>query len=161
MSKRTWIIITSIIILIIIATTIYAINSNNNNTMEENQISQENVILNEIKEEKEFSIETTDETYINTSEKLKESKIIEELEISNIRIEEKNDKSQILANIENNNEQIKGGFEVVVEVLDKEGNIMVGLNGYIDEVKPGETGILNISATSDFANAYDFNISKK
>ena len=43
---------------------------------------------------------------------------------------------------------------------DKEGNEITRIGGYIDRVNAGEIAQLNASATSDFANAYDFEIVK-
>ena len=56
---------------------------------------------------------------------------------------------------------LKSNFPVEIIILDKEGNEITRIGGYIDKVKAGEKVELNASATSDFANAYDFDIVKK
>ncbi len=151
-----------IAVVLIIAMT--AGNSKNNNQQEigeeENQKNTLDVINNEQQENLEFAQTSDNGSKINTSEKLKEQKVIEGLNINNIELKETNQVSQILASVENTTEETKGGFGIIVDVVDKNNNTLVSLEGYVDKVKPGETLQLNILGTADFANAYDFVISK-
>lgn len=98
---------------------------------------------------------------VNISEELKKTKTIEGLEISNIRLVENNNVSQVVADIKNPSNKTLGDFPVDIIVKDKVGKEITRIGGYIDKVSPGETAQLNASATSDFANAYDFEIVKE
>lgn len=96
----------------------------------------------------------------NTSSKLKETKIFKDLEISNITITENNNVSLILADVKNNTNETKGDIYLDIQIVDKQGNEIIKISGYIETVKPGETVKLNTSATFDFANAYDIIITE-
>lgn len=109
----------------------------------------------------EFVNTLSDGTKVNTSNKLAETKIIDGLEVSNIRLTEKNNLSKILATVKNPTTQDKGGYAVTIKLLDKNGDVLKEIEAYIDKVKAGDTVTLNTAATVDFANAYDFTITKK
>ena len=98
---------------------------------------------------------------VNTSEQLKKTKTIDGLEISDIRLVENGNLSQIVANVKNPTSETKGNFDILITALDENGNKLLSLTGVIDTVKPGETVQLNASVTADIANAYDFTVEKK
>ena len=109
----------------------------------------------------EFVEVKSDGTKVNTSNQLAKTKTVEGLEISNIQLTENGNLSKITANVKNPTSQTKGDFAVKITILDKNGKEMATIGGYIDKVNPGETVKLSASATVDFANAYDFKVTKK
>lgn len=121
----------------------------------ENNINNENVITEEYVEKQE------DGSKVNISDQLKQTKTIDGLEISNIRLVEKDGLSQIVAYVKNPSSITKGNFDIVITALDKNGNKLLELDGFIDKVELGKTGIMNAYVTSDIANAYDITIQKK
>jgi len=137
------------------------VKNNNNNEVDQNTVGQQtqNNVTNEIVEE--FVQVQEDGSKVNTSEELTKTKKVDGLEISNIRIVENNNVTQVTADIKNPTNGTLGDFPVDIKVLDKEGKEIATIGGFIDRVAPGETAELNASATVDFANAYDFEIKKK
>ena len=78
-----------------------------------------------------------------------------------MQLTEKENVTVLLGTITNNTEETRGGYPVDIKIIDKEGNEIITVGGYIGEIKPGESMQLNSSATFDYANAYDFEIMKK
>ena len=156
-AKELMIVLLIIIVLLIVI--IVAVNVNKNKENEENTQTPAIGVVEENKVE-EFVEVQEDGSKVNTSEELKKTKTIEGLEISNIRLVENNNVSQVVADVTNSTNGTLGDFPVEIIVLDKEGNEITRIGGYIDRVNAGETVELNASATSDFANAYDFEIVK-
>ena len=156
-AKELMIVLLIIIVLLIVI--IVAVNANKNKGNEENTQTPAIGVVEENKVE-EFVEVQEDGSKVNTSEELKKTKTIEGLEISNIRLVENNNVSQVVADVTNPTNGTLGDFPVEIIVKDKEGNEITRIGGYIDRVNAGETVQLNASATSDFANAYDFEIVK-
>lgn len=102
-----------------------------------------------------------DGTKLNTSNKLKETKMIDGMEITNFQLTENNNVTLLLGTITNKSQDVKGDYPVSIKILDKEGKEIITVGGYIGELQPGQSTQLNCSATFDYANAYDFEITKK
>ena len=109
----------------------------------------------------EFVEVQEDGSKVNTSKELSKTKKIDGLEISNIRLVEKNNVSQVVADVKNPTNKTLGDFPIDIIAIDKNGNEIVRIGGYVDRVSAGETVQLNASATVDFANAYDFKVEKE
>lgn len=157
MKVKELIIVALIIILLLI---VIIIATNANKESNENIQTPEAGIVEENKVE-EFVKVQLDGSKVNISEELSKTKIIEGLEISNIRLIENNNVSQVLAEVKNPTNGPLGDFSIDIIILDKEGNEITRIGGYIDRVEAGDTVELNSSATSDFANAYNLKIIKK
>ena len=149
--KKIWIFIGGVIILILV---LLVVKSNS-----KKETGKQEEIVQEQKAE-EFVSVLSDGTKVNNSNKLAETKIIDELEVSDIRLTQKDNISKILATVKNPTSQVKGGYLVKIELLDKEQKTIEEIKAYIDKVQPGETVTLNAAATVDFANAYDFKRTK-
>lgn len=106
----------------------------------------------------EFVEVLEDGTKMNVSNKLAETKTFENYEISNIQLTEQDGQSLILADVKNIGETKAEVALIDITILDKDGNEIVTIGGIIGDVEPGQTVQLNASATTDFANAYDFSI---
>lgn len=109
----------------------------------------------------EFVDKLEDGTRLNTSNKLQETKTFEGMEISNLQLTENNNVTLLLGTITNKSTTKQGGFPVNIKLVDKNGNEIITVVGYIEELKPGESTQLSTSATFDYANAYDFTIRKR
>ena len=109
----------------------------------------------------EFVEVLEDGTKLNVSNKLEEVKTFEGMEITDIQITEKDNVTLLLGTVTNKSDKNQGGYPVEVVVLNKEGKEIKTVVAYIKELKPGESTQLSTSATSDYANAYDFTIRKK
>lgn len=108
----------------------------------------------------EFYNVVADGTKVNRSPELSKTKTLDGLEISNIRLSEKGNASQLLADVKNTTSGTLGDFPIKITLVDKEGKELATIGGYIDKVAPGETVEINSSASVDVANAYDFKITK-
>jgi len=151
-----------IIVLIIVAVLVGVILIARNKDNGEGQVQNPQQQVGKAEEKKEEFVEVqADGTKVNTSNQLSKTKTIDGLEISNIRLTEKGNVSQILADVKNPTSSVKGDFPIDIKILDKTGKEIAKIGGYIDKVQPGATAELNASATVDFANAYDFEVSKK
>ena len=157
-AKELMIVLLIIIVLLIVI--IVAVNANKNKGNEENTQTPAIGVVEENKVE-EFVEVQEDGSKVNKSEELKKTKTIDGLEISNIRLVENNNVSQVVADVKNPTSKTLGDFPIDIVVKDKAGKEITTIGAYIDKVEAGKTVQLHASATSDFANAYDFEIVKE
>lgn len=108
----------------------------------------------------EFVDKRSDGTRVNNSEKLQEPKTLEGLEISDFQLSEKDNMTVLLGKVTNKSDQVQGGYIVDIKILDKEGNEITTVSTYIRKLEKDEVTDFNISATFDYANAYDFKVVK-
>lgn len=109
----------------------------------------------------EFVDVLEDGTRLNTSDKLHETKTFEGMEISNFQVTEKDNVTVLLGTVTNVSDTTKGGYPINIKIVDKDGNEIVMVGAFLGTLEPGESTQLNTSATFDYANAYDFSITKK
>lgn len=160
--KRMILILILITIVVIIVGIVMSINKEKNRK-EENKVTigEENRVVGEENEVvEEFVQVNEDGTKINVSSKLKETKTIDGIEIGNLQLTTKNNVSIILGTVTNNTDEVKGGYPIDLTILDKEGKKIVTIGASIQQLQPGQSAEFNTSATFDFANAYDFTITK-
>ena len=157
MNKKVKKIIATIMIIIVIAMVITIMLRFRNRKSTENIRTVEEQII----PKEEFVDKLEDGTRINSSDKLHETKTFDGLEISDFQLTEKDNMTVLLGKITNNANTKKGGYAVNITVLDKDRNEMTTVVAYIKELQPGESTTLNVSSTFDYANAYDFTISRK
>ena len=157
MNKKVKKIIAAIMIIIVIAMVITIMLRFRNRKSTENIRTVEEQII----PKEEFVDKLEDGTRINSSDRLHETKTFDGLEISDFQLTEKDNMTVLLGKITNNANTKKGGYAVNITVLDKDRNEMTTVVAYIKELQPGESTTLNVSSTFDYANAYDFTISRK
>lgn len=109
----------------------------------------------------EFVNVLEDGTRLNTSDKLHQKKTFDGMEITNFQLTEKDNVTLLLGTITNTSDTARGGYPVNITVKDKQGNEIITVAGFIGELEPGKSTQLSTSATFDYANAYDFEITKK
>ena len=102
-----------------------------------------------------------DGTKLNTSNKLKETKKVDELEISGIQLTNQNGLSVILGTVKNTSNRDLGLTVIEVTLYDDKKNVLEKVEGFVSPVKAGESVQLNMGVSSDYANAYDFSVVKK
>ena len=140
-----------LLVILIIAIIIFAVNKNKK---DENTAEGNNVV-------EEFVQVLEDGTRLNTSTKLNEMKKFEGLEFGNIQLTNLNGQSVLLADVKNTTSAETGLMLVNVTLIDKNGNELGTVGGIISPLKPGESKQFNTSMTIDYANAYDFKVTKK
>lgn len=143
-------------ILIIAIVSILIVRHNLDKRMEDSMIAQ----TEGVQENGEF-VKVENGVRTNTSDAFSKTRQLDGLEISNIQLTERDGVSVILADVKNTTDKENGNFGVNIKVLNKEGSEIISISGFIDKVEPGQTVQLNTSATADFANAYDFEITKE
>lgn len=161
--KRNVRLIWIILIIIVAVGAIVTINLSNNkkDTKPAQQQSQvENGQQEEEKPVEKYVQVLEDGTKLNISEKIKQTKKVGDLEISNIQITYQNGVTNILATVTNTSSKKSELQNVSIVLSDDEGNTIYTLRGVLEETEPNGTSQLNTSITADFANSYDFTISK-
>lgn len=109
--------------------------------------------------EEEFVNILDDGTKLNVSEELHKAKTIDGLEISDLQLTEKGNETLLLGTVRNTTATVQTAvFKIIL--LDKTGKEITTLPIYIEGIKPGESTELIASTTLDYANAYDFRLSK-
>lgn len=98
---------------------------------------------------------------LNSSEKLKEDKILPGLKITNIKLHTESGLSNFYATVENTTEEeVKGG---IVNLIFKksDGSTLTNMEAMIPTIKANGSVTINASTTEDIANAYDVEIAFK
>lgn len=126
------------------------------------------IVINNKKEEKtnanneeKYVDVLQDGTKLNKSSKLQETKTIDGMEVSDFQLTSNGNVTVLLGTITNKSNEVKGDYPVSIKILDEKENEIITVGGYIGELQPGKSTQLNCSATFDYANAYDFEITKK
>lgn len=98
---------------------------------------------------------------INTSKELLAEKNFNELTISNVELTSKNDMNTFRAEVSNSSDSVLGGYSVDVTFIEKDGDIIATITGYIEKVESNESVDLIITTTRNIINSYDFYIEEK
>lgn len=142
-----------IIIIIAIIAAIYiiakSINKDSDNKIEQNDIIEQ------------YAQNLTDGTKINTSTKLREEKNFQGLKISNIQFTNRNGKTELIADVENNTTEDTEAMLVDVILYDKEGKQIATMSGRISPIKKGEKKQFSTVSVLDHTDAYNFELKLK
>lgn len=150
----------AILVVITVIVIIIAIVMKNQKDKKEPEVEIKNQETTVEKQEKDVEL-LEDGTRLNTSNKLKETKTINGMEISNFQLTEKDNVTLLLGTVTNTSSTKQGGYPVNVKIVDEQGNEIITVGAYLGELEPGESTQFNTSATFDCVNAYDFSISQK
>lgn len=153
--KRMILILVIIVAIIILALLIWRNASNKDQQEQPEQKQEQNTIT-----EKYVDV-LEDGTKLNKSNKLKEIKKIDGLEISNIQLTYRNGIAVLLGDVKNTTNSNIGLTEIELTLYDEQNNVLEKIEGLISPVKAGETVQLNMGVSADYANAYDFSVVKK
>lgn len=157
--KKWWIfigimIITIIVLLVVFKPTEEKKNDNTNNSTATNEVT--------IDEGNNKYVEVQEDgTRLNKSEELLKTKTIDGIEISNIKVSEKDNFTEILADAKNTTDKEVEGFWVDL-IFYGDNQIMIAvISVYIPQMDAKGSATLNTNVTGDYANAYTFTINKK
>ena len=109
----------------------------------------------------EYVKEENDGTKVNTSDKVAETRQIDGIVIRDIRLEQSNGITRLIADLTNTTGQAKDRFLVDIQLFDKSGSLIGTIPGIVGKTQPGETIQMQVGITEDFVGAYDFKIVKK
>ena len=107
----------------------------------------------------EFVQVLDDGTKLNTSEELHKTKMLDGLEISDLQLTERGNETVLLGTVRNTTDAVQTSV-FNITLIDKTGSEITTLQAYIEGLQPGASTELNVSTTLDYANAYDFRVSK-
>lgn len=149
--KRVMMIVGVVIIAMILIIAVVVINNSKKRKVGENGTNQN----------QKYVTIAQDGTKTNSSKKLLKDKKIEGLKVTNISLTGINNTTTLKADIENHTNKTVESFACILKLLDENEKTIVELNGIINTTKSGEITSLNVTGTTDFSNAYDFEIIKK
>lgn len=116
----------------------------------------------DVREIQEFAVQTMiDGTKLNTSSKLSEVKKVQNLEISNAQLTNKDNKTTFLADVKNVGTDKITMLDVEVVLLDEGGNTIKTLKGLLGTIAPNSTAQLNIETVGNYTNVYDYKVNVK
>ena len=118
--------------------------------------NEENNVQN--KEVENYSTVLDDGTKVNTSEKLKETKMYGNIQISNMRIAKQEEMTVIMADIQNTGESVLARQKVKITMLDENGETITEITPEIRELQSGEVYTFSAGMTEDVVNAKDYTI---
>lgn len=103
------------------------------------------------------------ESNVITSDKLAEKKQYGELEIANVKFETEDKMTEVTADVINNTGSDVERQYVNINILDKNGEKITDITGFIEEVEAGGTGKMKGSFLTSEAtnNAYNVEITRK
>lgn len=95
----------------------------------------------------------------NISENLKQTKQVENLEITDINLVREDETTKFIAVVHNNTENKFDGSNAIVNFINENGDVYYELFIYIPEINSNDIGEINAALPDDITNAYDFRIS--
>ncbi len=97
---------------------------------------------------------------VNKSEKMKETKKLGNIEISNIILNFQNNESQLTAKVKNVGSGKDGDYFIKITMIDEKGNSIGEVKGYIDKIEAGREKDISIKVSADLVDAYDIKIER-
>ncbi len=108
----------------------------------------------------EISKALEDGQKVNKSEKMKETKKLGNIEISNIILNFQNNESQLTAKVKNVGNTAEGDYFIKITMLDRNGTSIGEVKGYIDKIEAGKEKTISIKVSADIVEAYDVKIER-
>ena len=154
-NEKRWIVLLVAVLIIAVVLIIGLLSIKKTGDVEENNNVQE------VQKENGYAQVLEDGSKVNTSNKLKENKEFNGLQISNIKIVEKDNETILEADVINLTKEKQGDYGINLKIKDDKGNVIKKIAGYINYMEPKEKTRISIKTSYDFANAYDFEIEKQ
>ena len=151
-------IVIGILIVITIIVIIFAVNRKGLNKAPVENITGNTQTENRV--EQEFVEEIGGGVSVNTSNKIKEVKKFEGLEIKEVQMYKSGNTTQVVGKITNTTEKTIPFQMLKLKIVDKEGKEIITVALAVKELTAGESTQLSTSATFDYVNAYDYIIQK-
>lgn len=99
-------------------------------------------------------------TQVNNSSKIKETKKLGSVEISEIKLRSQDNETILTAKAKNAGNSIEGDYFIKVTFLDEAGNEIGKVKGYLDKLDINEERNISIKASSNLVDAYDVKIER-
>ena len=148
-SKKIILLIVGIIIVCLFIVTVVINNNFNNNEKNEKNMDNSDMII----------TQKVNDVIVNTSSKISSKKTIDNIEINNAQLTNKDGVTKFIASVKNIGNNKIDMLEVDVILLDNAGKEIKKLSGIIGTIKAGEEGQLNIAVNNNYIeNVYDYNL---
>lgn len=150
-----------LIIILTIALIIFFVKRNNNSNTNTEESSPDEIVEDV---ENIYSQPLSEDTMINNSEKISETRTIDGIELSSLQIIKKDNVTKLAAIATNTSDKDTEGFLVNITLLNVKGNeIGIMKDVYIQPIKAGESVQIGVSGMfgDEYVNAYDLTITKK
>ena len=159
--KKNEKIVILVLVIIVIALIIVQIVRNNSNNSEGTTVTS-----NSSNSETESSDDEEEETIVKENDpnsiiNIDKEKTLDWLTVEKIELTESEGVTQILATVVSTSKSTQSGFVATLTLLDGDGNTLIELNPYIPRLQPDERAEISLSATFDYAQAYDYTITKE
>ncbi len=97
---------------------------------------------------------------VNKSGKMKETKKLGNIEISNIILNFQNNESQLTAKVKNVGNTAEGDYFIRITMIDENGTSIGEVKGYVDKIEAGKEKNISIKVSADVVDAYDVKIER-
>ena len=159
MKKNEKIVILVLVIITVVLAIVLIIRNNSNSAETTATSSSSNSETESSDDEEEETIvrENDPNSIIN----IDKEKTLDWLTVEKIELTESEGVTQILATVVSTSKSTQSGFVATLTLLDGDGNTLIELNPYIPRLQPDERAEISLSATFDYAQAYDYTITKE
>lgn len=112
------------------------------------------------KENKKSTGDLSNESYLNSSEKLTETKIVGNYEVLGISLQSKDEGVSVNATLKNTSSNTLEETFLTLKILDESGNVIDTLNALVGKCEAGSTRGISVTSTVKQNEVYDieFNI---
>ena len=163
--KRNILILLVVSVVIVVGLNIFVkVNTKPQNDQTNTGTTLGNAPLDEQKNEKqeeeidEYTQVLADGSKLNISDNLAKGKTFEGLEITNMQLKE-GETTRLLADVENKTGAKTKDRMIKIDFLDKDGNVITTMRGFINPMEAGGKSRINLSVSADVSNTYDIKIS--
>lgn len=166
--KNKKILVIALIFVVVIAIIVFFVmrNSDNNNnnvnsaginsTSGQGKTDQEQFSLMDMNNVENVKIK--DGVKENNSEALLKDKTFSNMKVTNIRLFAEKGLTNFTAKVENNTKTDFKERKITIVFTNKDGSEYARLEGFLSDIKAGESNMIDASTTADLSNAYDFTI---
>lgn len=102
-----------------------------------------------------------DGTKTSISSEIAKKKQLDNLEVTDTKIVERNGLATMIANVTNNTGSEVKEFPVKIKLLNQKGEVIQEIGAYVGTIQQGETRQISASANIDISEINDFTISRK
>lgn len=156
--KVIWMIVIIVIVALVIVGGIYLAtrNSGSENTTQTEEEQAQTGEYSLIDMENEDNVKIENGVKENNSQALLKEKELLGMKITNIRLAAENGLTNFTADVKNTSGSDFVGRAIIIVFKNEDGTEFSRLEGYLPDIKKGESNRIDASTTADVSNAYDF-----
>lgn len=151
-NKKNLIIVVSLIVIIVVCILIFLFYKASTNETDIKNVT------NDIDMTNTENVKLENDKKINTSDKMKEEVLYEELSINMEELSSDANETKIKLKVKNLSDEMYIGKEINIVFYTESGNEYGSINSYISDLEPNEEKEVEVTTTLDVANAYSFSV---